>query len=127
MSNEIIKVLDDLSKRFGIAIDWSAANIKPYLQDLMTRIVKYETYTSIAWLVLGVIILLIGLYFIRKAKKLLKSENPDAEIFFVVSMVITIFSLIAGPSIIFTQVDDIIEINTIPEKYIIEQIQYYKN
>lgn len=127
MSNEIIKVLDDLSKRFGIAIDWSSANIMPYLQDLMARIVKYETYTSIAWLVLGAIILLIGLYFIRKAIKFLKSEEPDSEIFFVVSMIITIFSLMAGPSIIFTQVDDIIEINTVPEKYIIEQIQYYKN
>lgn len=127
MSNEIIKVLDDLSKRFGIAIDWSSANIMPYLQDLMARIVKYETYTSIAWLVLGAIILLIGLYFIRKAIKFLKSENPDSEIFFIVSMFITIFSLMAGSSIIFTQVDDIIEINTIPEKYIIEQIQYYKN
>lgn len=127
MSDEIIKVLDDLSKRFGIAIDWSSANIMPYLQDLMARIVKYETYTSIAWLVLGAIILLIGLYFIRKAIKFLKSEEPDSEIFFVVSMIITIFSLMAGPSIIFTQVDDIIEINTIPEKYIIEQIQYYKN
>lgn len=127
MSNEIIKVLDNLSKRFGIAIDWSSANIMPYLQDLMARIVKYETYTSIAWLVLGAIILLIGLYFIRKAIKFLKSEEPDSEIFFVVYMIITIFSLMAGPSIIFTQVDDIIEINTIPEKYIIEQIQYYKN
>ena len=127
MSNEIIKVLDDLSKRFGIAIDWSSANIMPYLQDLMARIVKYETYTSIVWLVLGAIILLIGLYFIRKAIKFLKSEEPDSEIFFVVSMIITIFSLMTGPSIIFTQIDDIIEINTIPEKYIIEQIQYYKN
>ena len=127
MSNEIIKVLDDLSKRFGIAIDWSSANIMPYLQDLMARIVKYETYTSIAWLILGAIILLIGLYFIRKAIKFLKSEEPDSEIFFIVSMIIAMFSLMTGPSIIFTQVDDIIEINTIPEKYIIEQIQYYKN
>ena len=127
MSNEIIKVLDDLLKRFGIAIDWSSTNIMPYLQDLMTRIVKYETYTSIVWLVLGAIILLIGLYFIRKAIKFLKSEEPDSEIFFIVSMIIAMFSLMTGPSIIFTQVDDIIEINTIPEKYIIEQIQYYKN
>jgi len=48
MANEIIKVLDNLGEKFGIAIDWSSANVVPYLQDLMTRIVKYETYTSIA-------------------------------------------------------------------------------
>lgn len=35
MSNEIIKVLDDLSERLGIAIDWSSQNVMPYLQDLM--------------------------------------------------------------------------------------------
>ena len=37
MSEEIIKILDDLGRRFGILIDWSSKNILPYLQDLIPR------------------------------------------------------------------------------------------
>lgn len=29
MSENIIKVLDELGKRFGIAIDWSSENVTP--------------------------------------------------------------------------------------------------
>lgn len=47
MSDEIIKILDDLGQRFGIAIDWSSQNVMPYLQDLISRYIKYETMTSI--------------------------------------------------------------------------------
>lgn len=35
MSEEIIKVIDELGKRFGIVIDWSNQNIIPYLQELL--------------------------------------------------------------------------------------------
>ena len=31
MSDEIIKLLDDLGQRFGIAIDWSSENMMPYI------------------------------------------------------------------------------------------------
>lgn len=42
-SNELIKILDDLGKRFGIAIDWTKQNVMPYIEDLGKRIIKYET------------------------------------------------------------------------------------
>ena len=32
MSNEIIKVLDALSDKLGIAVDWTSENVLPYLQ-----------------------------------------------------------------------------------------------
>ena len=51
MSDEIIKILDDLGQRFGIAIDWSAQNVMPYLKDLMSRFINYEMITSVVWMV----------------------------------------------------------------------------
>ena len=42
MSNEIIKVLDDLAARFGVAIDWTAENIMPYLTEIFKRHTTYE-------------------------------------------------------------------------------------
>lgn len=127
MSNEIIKVLDDLSKRFGIAIDWSSTNIMPYLQDLMARIVKYETYTSTIWLIFGIIVFIIGLYCIYKALKIAKSETIGNEFLMTIFVVLGVSSLVIGYISIFGEITDIIEVNTVPEKYIIEEIQSYRD
>lgn len=127
MSNEIIKVLDDLSKRFGIAIDWSSANIMPYLQDLMTRLVKYETYTSIMWLIFSIVIFIIGLYLIRKVIKIAKSETIGNEFPMTMCILISVPLLIFGGFDIVSEINDIIKVNTIPEKYIIEEIQSYRD
>ena len=51
MSDEIVKILDDLGQRFGIAIDWTSENVMPYLQDLMGRYINYEIITSIVRLI----------------------------------------------------------------------------
>ena len=72
MSDEIIKLLDDLGQRFGIAIDWSSENVLPYLQDLVRRFTTYEIAMSIMWLTIGMIFLLAGIIFsikIVKSKK----------------------------------------------------------
>ena len=34
MSEEIIKVLDALAEKFGVAVDWTSANVIPYLEQL---------------------------------------------------------------------------------------------
>lgn len=62
MSEEVIKILDDLGQRFGIAIDWSSQNILPYLQDLMTRLIQYKNVQAILWIVVSVIVfILVGI------------------------------------------------------------------
>ena len=117
MSDEIIKVLDDLGDRFGIAIDWTSENALPYLQDLMSRYIKYETMTSIMWMVTGVIGLLLGIIFIYKG---FKSDDPD-EVDAGLVLIFT-FVTIACIVIIIFQISDIITVNTIPEKMIYEYL-----
>lgn len=51
MSEEIIKVVDALAAKLGIAIDWTAANMMPYLQQLADRYIGYEIATNIYWIV----------------------------------------------------------------------------
>ena len=34
MSEEVIKILDNLGEKFGVAIDWTSENIAPYLTKL---------------------------------------------------------------------------------------------
>lgn len=74
MSEEIIKVLDDLGNRFGIAIDWTSENVMPYLQDLFTRFINYKIGTTIMWIVICVIVLITSVIIIVKSTKGLKEE-----------------------------------------------------
>ena len=58
-SEQVISILDDLSKRFGVVMDWSNENILPYAQDLCTRMTKYELVKHISTLVLLIIMMII--------------------------------------------------------------------
>lgn len=122
MSNEVIKVLDHICDKFGIAIDWSSSNIIPYLQDLMVRITKYVTYTSIFWLVISMLTIIISIYLSIKLIKWSKDTYYDDVITIgctVITPIIVIIFFFVG----ITACQNLIEINTIPEKYIIEMIQ----
>lgn len=57
MSEEIIKVLDNLAQKFGIVIDWSNQNVMPYIIDLMDRFIKYDIATNICFIIVGIIAL----------------------------------------------------------------------
>ena len=115
MSDAIIKVLNELCDKFGIAIDWTSDNVAPYLQDLMVRYSKYVCYTSIMWLVIGLIIMVV---FAVLLYKYLKQEYRDGLITFLLGC-----GILLGAWDVVNQVIDIIEITTIPEKAIIEDIR----
>lgn len=42
VSEQIIKVLEYLGDKVGIAIDWTAENILPYVEELAHRMVNYQ-------------------------------------------------------------------------------------
>ena len=117
MSDEIIKLLDDLGQRFGIAIDWSSDNVLPYLQDLVRRFTTYEIATSIMWLTIGMIFLLAGIIFSIKS---VKSENRDIHSLILFTVILAVIGIV----MIMCQISDIITCCTIPEKMILEYIQY---
>ena len=134
MGEEVIKVLKHLGDQFGVAIDWSSANIMPYLNDLMGRIVKYGIYINIYNIIYKIfcIALFVGITVVlyklanRAIKKPKDSEDNLAEalsIAYVVSCVATVVVIVVGIFGISDTVTNIIELNTVPEKYVIEMIQ----
>ena len=138
MGNEVIKVLDHLCDKFGIAIDWTSANVMPYLQDLMSRIVKYGIYQNVSDIIYCLILLSIVALITRK---LYKASYKYASIYdetneyddksnamffttaFMISLAITVITSIIVLCSIKASVDEIIELSTVPEKYVIEMIQ----
>lgn len=136
MGNEVIKVLNHLGDQFGVAIDWSSANVMPYLNDLMTRMIKYGIYINIYHIIYAIfitavfIIVTIVLYKIA-CKMILRSEENEEYInsakilstAFAISLVTTVIVTLIEIGNIKDCIADIIELNTVPEKYVIEIIQ----
>ena len=138
MGDEVIKVLDHLGKQFGIAIDWTSANVMPYLQDLMTRIVKYGIYQNVSEIIFCLMLLLIVALITRKLYKASykyasiydetkKYDDKSTATFFTTAFMIglaaTAITTIMVLCVIKTSVNEIIELSTVPEKYVIEMIQ----
>ncbi len=81
MSEEIIKVLDELGKRFGIVIDWSNQNIIPYLQELLKRFICYRNITACVWITISIAITIGGVVMLEFLNKWIKSDNYNRDNF----------------------------------------------
>lgn len=77
MSEEIIKVLDELGKRFGVAIDWTNQNIMPYLQELFKRFIRYKNITSGIVIIISIIMIIGGVIIFKFLNKWRKSDDYD--------------------------------------------------
>lgn len=77
MSEEIIKVLDNLGQKFGIAIDWTSQNVLPYLQDLMNRFISLQNAKAITWIVILSILVIAIIIFIIVGIRLGKKEEDE--------------------------------------------------
>lgn len=127
MSNEIIKVLDDLSERLGIAIDWSSQNVMPYLQDLMDRYINLEITGSVIWIVIAVLViagtLVFTFKFVPYAKK--RSEKDyliDWDSAMYSCVVIAIIVILAFLLVVLQQVFDIVTCCIMPEQMILNYL-----
>lgn len=116
VSDQIIAVMNDLCQKFGIAIDWSQENVIPYLTELAGKYISYEIATSIAWSAIFGAVLLISAIICKIAYK----TDNSSFIFFMT--IITVFATIIFIVVFSTQLFDIIECLTIPEKTIIEYV-----
>lgn len=110
-SNEIIAVLEYLCTKLGVTIDWTAENVTPYLQDLCTKIVNYEFWTSVAWI--GILIFPIILTLIL----FIKFNCEETFVTF-------LFAALICLAFIGAQIFDIIECKVFPEKTIYNFITY---
>lgn len=130
MSEEIIKVLDDLGKKLGIAINWSSENVMPYLQDLMSRFVNYNIATKITTIVICTIAIILSIIGIIKLVKWGKSDKYDCfddDIWFILGMAGMMCILMFCVPFLIVNVYGIIETITVPELTAIKYIQNYFN
>lgn len=133
ISDEIIKVLNVLCEKFGIAVDWTSNNIVPYLQQLSEKYIRYEVSTSIVWIILWIILLGIAIRLgismagkcMKKYMELSRDNDWDIAAIFcgVISGIVILVSVIG----ITVQCFDIVTCITLPEKIILRAVQAIYN
>ena len=138
-AEEIIKVINELCNKFGVAVDWTSQNVMPYLQELMGRIAKYKIIGNSIGLGIGILMILFAIIFsivlirnYRYSRNLDKDtvffENygtefsPDPTIVGTAAIIISIICLIFGGIVTALSVDEIIKWVFVPELGLYEYI-----
>lgn len=121
VSDQIIEVLDALSEKMHISIDWTQQNIMPQVMDLMHRITKFEILTSAMWITIFISLMIALMYFSKKA-----FETDEEELYIPVIITTIIISSI-GVIVVVVQSIDIIQCLTIPETVWYDYIKSYIN
>lgn len=128
MSEEIIKVLDELGKRFGIAIDWSNQNIMPYLQELLKRFICYQNITACIWIIISIVMTISGVAIFKFLNKWKKSENYDDnyinnELLATFGYIFSICTIALGVGLIIGNMLGIVKNICMPEMVVYEYIK----
>lgn len=112
-SDETIKVLNDLGDKLGVVVDWSSDNVIPYIQMIMKKWATYEIWSSVIWIIFGLLILGVAGIFYKYYKK--DTSTTWNYAFMWIFIIIGVF-------IIMFQVEDIVRCVTFPEKLIINEL-----
>lgn len=126
MSEEIIKVLDALGSKIGVAIDWTAENVMPYTQELFERFIAFEISTSIFYMVLWPLFMIAFFIVARCVYPHVKKVNYDFDYgrswAFLLSIVAGCIFAVVSMIVIPIQVFHVITCNIIPEKIILDYL-----
>lgn len=130
MSDEIIKVLDAICEKLGIAVDWTSEKIMPYLEVIAEKVVRLELVEAVmgviyAFVVLGIAVGL-GFFakFCFKKHKELDDWN-DWNIGGVFCCFLTVCFGITFLVVLMTNIGEIVECIVFPEKVVFDFVTGY--
>ena len=116
VSDQIIEVLNYLSEKLGVTIDWTSENVLPYVQTLCGKYINWEIATSIVWLVVGIALIILAIIAFKGANN---DDIKDEGFLYIVGAFLTLIAII----IMFEQIFDIIRCIYIPELQIYEYVK----
>lgn len=120
------------------SVDWTQNNILPYMQKLCDKYITYEMATSIFWIIIGICLLILGIYCIKKSKYYWTKEKEkqkrekgkgdtaeayDADVIGFVFACAATACILFGAVIIIDNIFNIITCVTFPEKKILKELQ----
>lgn len=123
-SEQIIAVINDLCSKMGMAIDWTSANIVPYLQELIQRIAYMEIAKSSIGVAFGIIALIISIiiwvklskFHLKQQSKYRKQEYIDEDdLVYICGIIGIIIGLMMGIILLSVNVTSLVEAIYLPE------------
>lgn len=139
MSNEIISVIDHLCDKLGIAVDWTADNAMPMIQQLIEKYARYLLVNNIIWLTVSLMMLTGSITVFVMTRRAIAQKKPwawvdlrpahdwerdysdttnMADILMIVSAVVGVLSFIS----VFLFFGALIKAATIPEIYAAQKL-----
>lgn len=131
MSEEIIKVIDALCSKFGIAIDWTSANILPQIVYIVDRYSVYLKVNAIFYTIFSLLMFIIGLLVFIKCQHdnhIGKDWTHDGSYWsglFVLLVVLSFCAFCFGLVGTVVNIDSLIKVYTIPEIYSAQKLIEY--
>ena len=121
-SEQTISILDYICNKFGIVIDWTSDNVWPMVEMLAGKYIKWEIASSILWIILFFISIIICTIGIKLIIKHIKNSSYVDEMWvaFCVFISLGIFGLACG---IAAQAFDIAKCIVFPELEIFEYLK----
>ena len=126
ISEQIISVFNTLCEKFGIVIDWTAANVLPYVQDLCGRIITYSIASNIVEIVFLTISLITMIFTFKFFFKKGTADDWYSDSWIigsVVSGIALVLFCVVFIVIIPTDIMDIVQACTIPELTVMEIVE----
>lgn len=127
MSEDFIKVFDNLANKFGITIDWTNENVFPYLQDFMNRFVKYNVVSNALWIFICALFIILSVVGLKKIITSLKNEeDPDLAEFdtlYFMGILFLSITLVTSVIYLFSNGFDIIQTIYLPEFTFLEYMK----
>lgn len=124
VSDQIIAVINDLGSKMGMAIDWTSANVIPYLQDLVMRISYMAIAKHSIGAALGIIALITSIviwvklskFHVRQQEKYRKQEYVDEDdLVYIFGIIGIIIGFMLGIILLSVNVASLVEAIYLPE------------
>lgn len=138
MSDEIIKVLEYLSEKVGLAIDWTsekiASDIMPYLHEVYHRCVIWGIVQNLVGVFVGAALIVSAIVILRKLLKAYKGEKEtkfelfdcgDPTLLGLISIICVITFSVSGFIVFLVALSDTIDWVIFPEGQILKMISNF--
>lgn len=123
LSDQIVQIINELSQKCGVAINWSSDTLLPFMQEIMTKMIRYELISSIIWMVVCIALVVSSvLVYNRTIKAGIYDEYGILSLRLLICVCAVLTCILSGLGII-CQILDVVACLTFPEKILIEYIQ----
>jgi hypothetical protein len=126
-NNQVVEVLKYIGEQFGIAADWTADNIMPYIQDLIIRIAQYEFFSSMVLAIVGFLIAIVLFIFLIKLISNGQKMYDEYDEFTCIGIWTLGFFFLVGAPLAFGlacgELNDVMQAKFLPEVTALEYVQ----